>query len=75
MQATAKKTFNTINPANGEKIASYEFQTIDEAKKIVDFSNEVFKNEWKKLSLAQKIRFFRSLAKVLRVGRQNMPRQ
>ena len=61
---TAKESFSTVKPANGEKIATYECQSLNEAKKGVDFSNAVYK-QWKKVCVTNRAEYFRALAKVL----------
>lgn len=69
LQTISKKTFSTVNPATGEKIETYEYQTVEEAKRVVDLSNRVFRNAWKNTSKSQRAELFRSLAKVLRSGK------
>ncbi|MGI0092315.1 MAG: NAD-dependent succinate-semialdehyde dehydrogenase [Nitrososphaerales archaeon] len=61
--------FDTVNPATGERIATYEFISAEEARRVVDRSHEVFKKDWSKLSLPQRGEYFRSLAKILRAGK------
>lgn len=63
------RSFNTINPATGEKLATYEFDSLEKAKATVEQSNNVFKDQWSKLTVTRRADYFRSLAKVLRDGR------
>lgn len=63
------KSFNTVNPATGEKLATYELDSLDKAKSIVELSHSVFKNKWSETTVDQRADCFRSLAKVLRAGK------
>ena len=63
------RTISTINPANGRTLDTYDLQSVDEAKTIVDNSKRVFESSWSKLTIPQRAEYFRSLAKVLRAGK------
>jgi acyl-CoA reductase-like NAD-dependent aldehyde dehydrogenase len=67
-------SFNTINPATGETLASYEFQTLDQARQAVERSSEVFKNQWSQLPIVARAGYFRSLASVLKNGKSEYAR-
>ncbi len=62
-------SFSTINPATGETLASYELLTLGQARQTVEHSNEVFRNQWSQLTIAERAGHFRSLASVLKSGK------
>lgn len=68
-----QKTINTINPATGEKIATYELQTVEDARKAVERADSAFR-EWRKLTVSQRAEHFKSFAKVLRDGKMEYAR-
>ncbi|HXQ91686.1 MAG TPA: NAD-dependent succinate-semialdehyde dehydrogenase [Nitrososphaerales archaeon] len=68
------RSVSTNNPASGQPIATYELQTEEQAKRVVDNSKRVFQNEWSKLKVSQRAEYFRSLAKVLRSGKSEYAR-
>ena len=69
MVSRVTRSFNTINPATGEKLSTYDFDSLEKAKTTVEQSHNVFKEQWSRLSVTQRADYFRSLAKVLRDGR------
>jgi acyl-CoA reductase-like NAD-dependent aldehyde dehydrogenase len=67
--AESKNSFETVNPATGEKIASYDFISSKQARQSVERSHDAYRNTWSKLGVRLRSEYFRSLAKVLREGK------
>ncbi|MHB8566389.1 MAG: NAD-dependent succinate-semialdehyde dehydrogenase [Nitrososphaerales archaeon] len=60
------KYIETTNPATGEKLESYELQSVEQARSVVDLARRTFKEEWRTLPISKRADHFRSLVKVLR---------
>ncbi len=60
------KTFDTINPATGQKIATYKLFSEDKAFAYVKKASDVFDYKWKRLSVSEKASCLKALAKALR---------
>jgi succinate-semialdehyde dehydrogenase/glutarate-semialdehyde dehydrogenase len=56
------KNFNTVNPATGEKIASYQYMTKNEAIKSVEKCHDAFL-DWKKLSIEERGEIIKNIGK------------
>ena len=59
-------SFDTTNPATGERIASYEFQNTEKAVAVARKARETFRSKWSKTSIGERRDHLSSLAKVLR---------
>ncbi len=59
------KTIETVNPATGEKLATYELYSEDMALAGAGIAQRAFE-EWGRLSVAKRSEYFRRLASVLR---------
>ena len=59
-------SFDTTNPATGERIATYELQNTDKALAVARKAKETFRSKWSRISIGERGDHLRSLAKVLR---------
>ena len=59
-------SFETINPATGERIASYELFSSEKAFQYASKGNSAFQETWKKFKTSGRLELFQSLAKSLR---------
>ncbi len=59
-------SFETVNPATGEKIARYELLSSDEAISVAKKAQLSHESKWSKLSIAERADYLRKLAKALR---------
>ena len=62
------KTHQTINPATGETIATYELLSDDQALQALKDSHQAFL-EWRKTSLEERGNILREIAKRLRANK------
>jgi acyl-CoA reductase-like NAD-dependent aldehyde dehydrogenase len=60
-----ERFIETVNPANGEKLASYKLQSTEEALGVAKRAKEAY-SKWSNLSIAEREQYLRSLAKALR---------
>ncbi len=60
----------SINPANGDLIASYEEMTIDEVKGIIADVDTTFKL-WRNTSFAERGDFLKRAGKIMREKKRN----
>lgn len=58
-------TFETVNPATGEPIATYEVMRTEEVFDVTEKAHHAFL-EWRQRSVAERVPFMRKLAQVLR---------
>lgn len=59
-------SFDTTNPATGERIATYEFQNTEKVVAVARRAKETFHSKWSRTSIGERGDHLRSLAKVLR---------
>src|SRR5487761_52703 len=59
-------SIETVNPATGEKLASYELQTIEDVVGVAKRAKQIFYSKWSNLSISERCDYLRSLAKALR---------
>lgn len=69
----SKAVFETINPATGEKLASYELFSNEKAISAVNLAATAFP-KWRKLPLAERADYLRKLAKALRAKKSEYAR-
>jgi acyl-CoA reductase-like NAD-dependent aldehyde dehydrogenase len=62
----AKATIDTVNPATGERIASYSLFSWDEAADVARSADQTQRNVWSLLGLSDRTSYIRSVAKSLR---------
>lgn len=63
----------TINPATGKVIASYDNETPEQVNRKVKAGREAF-GKWKKLDLAERAEYMRRLGRVMRKNREDYAR-
>ncbi len=61
--------FHTINPATEEIIDEYELMPQERVLEVAKKSSHAF-NEWKKLGVSERSKYFRKLARVLRANKE-----
>ncbi len=61
-----KRFIETVNPATGEKLASYELQPIDEVAGVAKRAKQTYYSKWGSLSISEREEYLRSLAKAIR---------
>jgi succinate-semialdehyde dehydrogenase/glutarate-semialdehyde dehydrogenase len=59
-------SFETINPATGETIATYNLQSTEKVMEVAKKARETFYSNWSKKSIDEREDYLKSLAKVLR---------
>ena len=62
----SEASFETINPATGESIASYNLQSVEKVTNVAKKAKETFSSNWSKKGIEEREGYLRSLAKVLR---------
>ncbi|HEX2558078.1 MAG TPA: NAD-dependent succinate-semialdehyde dehydrogenase [Nitrososphaera sp.] len=63
----------TVNPATGKVIASYDNETPEQVSRKVKAGREAF-GKWKKLDLAERAEYMRRLGRVMRKNREDYAR-
>lgn len=63
--------FSTVNPANGQIVSSYSYQSLDEAKALLETSHQSFK-KWSALSFTQRGSVLLKVAENLRVNKEKL---
>ncbi len=63
----------TVNPATGKVIASYDNETPEQVNRKVKAGREAF-GKWKKLDLAERAEYMRRLGRVMRKNREDYAR-
>jgi succinate-semialdehyde dehydrogenase/glutarate-semialdehyde dehydrogenase len=58
-------TFETVNPATGEPIETYEHMSRDEVVSILEKTHQAFQ-QWRRLNVAERVPYVQRLADVLR---------
>jgi succinate-semialdehyde dehydrogenase/glutarate-semialdehyde dehydrogenase len=67
----SETSFETVNPATGERIASYNLQGIETALKVARKAQEAFRTNWSKKTIEEREDYLRSLAKALRAKKKD----
>jgi acyl-CoA reductase-like NAD-dependent aldehyde dehydrogenase len=62
----SEASFETVNPATGETIKSYNLQSTEKAAGVAKKAKETFYTNWREKSIEEREEYLRSLAKVLR---------
>src|SRR5579862_7489258 len=65
----SERTIQTINPATGEKLATYTLFSDEKVSAIVRSAHESFKSKWGSLSFNERGDYFKKLAAVLRANK------
>ncbi|MDG6997457.1 MAG: aldehyde dehydrogenase family protein, partial [Nitrososphaerota archaeon] len=60
------RTIQTVNPATGEKTASYELYSEARSLGIARKAHETFETKWKRLPIAERQQYLKYLAGALR---------
>ncbi|HKW04410.1 MAG TPA: NAD-dependent succinate-semialdehyde dehydrogenase [Nitrososphaerales archaeon] len=60
------RSIETVNPATGEKIASYELYNLEKVVGIAKQAKETFHSKWSKLPISEREEHLRSLSRALR---------
>lgn len=63
--------FSTVNPANGQVISSYSYQSLEESKKLLEKSHQSFK-KWSTLSFSQRGSVLLKVAENLRLNKEKL---
>jgi acyl-CoA reductase-like NAD-dependent aldehyde dehydrogenase len=66
MQSEEKSVFETINPATGQKFATYRLISSKEASEVAKKVDSAYRNEWSLLRLSERASYMRAIAKSLR---------
>lgn len=63
--------FSTVNPANGQIVSTYSYQSLDEAKALLEKSHQSFK-KWSVLSFSQRGSVLFKVAENLRLNKDKL---
>lgn len=63
--------FSTVNPANGQVISSYSYQSLEESKELLEKSHQSFK-KWSTLSFSQRGSVLLKVAENLRLNKEKL---
>jgi acyl-CoA reductase-like NAD-dependent aldehyde dehydrogenase len=68
------KTIQSVNPATGEVLSSYEMFTQEEALDSARKAHETYFSKWRKLPIVERAEYFKKLASVLRSKKSEFAR-
>ncbi|MGA2875487.1 MAG: aldehyde dehydrogenase family protein, partial [Nitrososphaerales archaeon] len=60
------RTIQTVNPATGEKLATYELFSEEKALNVAKIARETFETKWSKISVGERANYMKKLATSLR---------
>lgn len=66
ISSSSASTIESVNPATGEKIATYELQSIEKVSSVARKARQTFRTKWRLSSVNEREEYLRLLAKSLR---------
>jgi succinate-semialdehyde dehydrogenase/glutarate-semialdehyde dehydrogenase len=66
VSSSSSLTFESVNPATGERIATYELQSYEMVSAVAKKAKDTFRSKWRLTSIVEREQYLGSLAKVLR---------
>ncbi len=70
-----QRTVQTVNPATGEALQTYELLSIDDSLSRIRGAHEAYKQNWSKLTISERCEYLKRLAKTLRSKKNEYARQ